>query len=273
MSGVGLGGFIMPQLAQMLIERVGWRGAYPTLGLLTLAIAFPLVALWIREPGPGEGERRARTAGDVTGLSVRGALGTRRFWLMGAAFFLVAIAINGTVAHVVPLLTDHGVSAAAAAAIMGIFGLATMAGRLFAGYLVDRIFAPFVATLFFLAPIAGFILLSSGSGELPGIGVILLGLGLGTEIDLIAFLVSRYMGQRAFGEIYGYCFMIFGLGSSAGRFLGGFVYDFAGSYNPALVGAAGALVVAVILVNLLGPYTYPVRREIEPLLVRQPATP
>jgi len=44
--------------------------------------------------------------------------------------------------------------------------------------------------------------------------VILLGLGLGTEIDLIAFLVSRYMGQRAFGEIYGYCFMIFGLGSS-----------------------------------------------------------
>jgi predicted MFS family arabinose efflux permease len=272
MSGVGLGGFIMPQLAQMLIERVGWRGAYPILGLLTLAIAFPLVAMWIREPRPGEGEHRAVTAADVTGLTVRGALGTRRFWLMGAAFFLVAIAVNGTVAHVVPLLTDHGVSAAAAAAIMGIFGLATMAGRLLAGYLVDRIFAPFVATVFFLAPIAGFVLLSSASGALPGIGVILLGLGLGTEIDLIAFLVSRYMGQRAFGEIYGYCFMIFGLGSSAGRFLGGFVYDLAGSYNPALIGAAGALVAAVILVNLLGPYTYPVRREIEPPLVRQPAT-
>jgi predicted MFS family arabinose efflux permease len=156
---------------------------------------------------------------------------------------------------------------------MGIFGLATMAGRLLAGYLVDRIFAPFVATVFFLAPIAGFVLLSTASGTLPGIGVILLGLGLGTEIDLIAFLVSRYMGQRAFGEIYGYCFMIFGLGSSFGRFLGGFVYDLAGSYNPALIGAAGGLVVAVVLVNLLGPYTYPVRREIEPLFVGQPATP
>ena len=56
MSGVGLGGFIMPQLAQVLIDRVGWRGAYPIFGLLTLAIAFPLVALWIREPRPGEGE-------------------------------------------------------------------------------------------------------------------------------------------------------------------------------------------------------------------------
>src|SRR5207302_500223 len=52
MSGVGLGGFIMPQLAQALIERVGWRGAYPILGLITLAIAFPLVALWIRGRSP-----------------------------------------------------------------------------------------------------------------------------------------------------------------------------------------------------------------------------
>ncbi len=67
--------------------------------------------------------------------------------------------------------------------------------------------------------------------------------------------------------------MIFGLGSSAGRFLGGLVYDVAGSYNPALIGAAGALVVAVVLVNLLGPYAYPARREIEPFLVRQPAAP
>src|SRR5580693_3192854 len=94
MSGVGLGGFIMPQLAQTLIERVGWRGAYPILGLLTLAIAFPLVALWIREPRPGEGERRAVTAADATGLTARGAAGTRRFWLMGVVFFLVAVAVN-----------------------------------------------------------------------------------------------------------------------------------------------------------------------------------
>src|SRR5439155_20683909 len=67
MSGVGLGGFVMPQLAQALIDRVGWRGAYPILGLLTLAIAFPLVALWIREPRPGEGERRVVTAAELPG--------------------------------------------------------------------------------------------------------------------------------------------------------------------------------------------------------------
>jgi hypothetical protein len=46
---------------------------------------------------------------------------------------------------------------------------------------------------------AGFALLANAHGALPMIGVMLLGLGLGTEIDLIAFLVSRYFGQLSFG--------------------------------------------------------------------------
>src|SRR6202035_2087355 len=107
MSGVGLGGFVMPQLAQSLIEVVGWRGAYAWLGVLTLAIAFPAVALWIREPRPGEGEHRGTLLSiDLPGLTSRQALRTVHFWILVVVFFLVAIALNGTVAHVVPLLTD-----------------------------------------------------------------------------------------------------------------------------------------------------------------------
>src|SRR2546427_6067 len=79
-----------------------------------------------------------------------------------------------------------------------------------AGYLVDRFFAAHVAAVLFLAPIAGFALLATASGGLPALGVTLVGLGLGTEIDLIAFLTSRYFGQRSFGQIYGLCFMLFG---------------------------------------------------------------
>jgi Major Facilitator Superfamily len=56
MAGVGLGDAVVPQLANILIGRIGWRGAYATLVLLTLVIAFPEAALWMREPRPGEGE-------------------------------------------------------------------------------------------------------------------------------------------------------------------------------------------------------------------------
>jgi MFS family permease len=124
-----------------------------------------------------------------------------------------------------------------------------------------------------LAPIAGLVFLVSAAGPLPAVGVMLFGLGLGTEIDLIAFLVSRYFGQRAFGELYGYFYMVFGFGSSIGRFLGGYVFDLTGSYNAAFIGAGVALVAAVILVNRLGAYAYPVDRPIEPGFAPEPAAP
>jgi MFS family permease len=272
MAGVGLGGSVIPQLANPLIERIGWRGAYASLALLTFLIAFPAVALWIREPRPGEGEQHVTfSAAELSGITSREAVGLSRFWVLAAVFFLVALAINGTVAHVIPLLTDRGFSHDTATAIFGLFGLATLAGRLLAGYMVDRIFAPHVASVFFLAPIAGFVFLASAAGPLPAVGVVLFGLGLGTEIDLIAFMVSRYFGQRSFGELYGYFFMVFGLGSSFGRFLGGYIFDLTGSYNAAFIGAGVALVIGILLVNRLGAYAYPVR-HITPQLAAEAAT-
>jgi len=60
-------------------------------------------------------------------------------------------------------------------------------------------------------------------------------------------------------------------GSSFGRFLGGLVFDMAGSCCPALIGAAVTLVVAVALVNRLCVYAYPVRRDVVPNLAAEPA--
>jgi len=272
LTGVGFGALVIPQLAQMLIARIGWRGTYACLGLLMFAIAFPVVALWIREPRTGEGERRAvGVSGELLGLTARQATGTVRFWLMAAAFFLVAMALLGTAGHIVPLLTDRGLSPAAATATFGLVGLSTVAGRVVTGLLLDRIFAPYVAALFWLAPVVGFVLLTSAVGVWPAAGVVLIGFAVGAEVDMIAFLSSRYLGQRAFGQLYGYFFMAFALGGACGRFLGGYVFDLTGSYDAAMAGAAAALVVAVILVSRLGAYHYPVYRHIEPNLAAAPA--
>src|SRR5580704_7640210 len=271
LAGVGLGGMFVPQIAQALIASIGWRGAYACLGLLTLVVAFPAVGLWIREPLPGEGERHAAQPVHLLGLTARDAVRTPRFWLLAAAFFLVAMALLGSSAHVVPLLTDRGLSPAVATATFGLFGLSTLIGRVVTGFLVDRVFAPYIAAAFWFAPVAGFALLMSGTGLLPATGVFLIGLGLGSEVDMLAFLNSRYFGQRAFGQLYGYFFMSFALGGACGRFLGGYLFDVAGSYGPALAGAAGALVIAVGLLSRLGPYAYPVEHAIEPNLVPEPA--
>jgi MFS family permease len=273
LAGVGLGGIVIPQLANYFIGQFGWRGAYAILGGMVLVIAFPAVALWVREPRPGEGERHDAYVGTLPGLMPREAAATASFWILAATFFFVAMALLGSSAHVVPLLTDRGLSPTAATATFGLFGLSTLAGRLLSGYLIDRIFAAYVATIFWLAPIGGFVLLTSGIGLLPALGVVLIGLGLGTEVDLIAFMISRYLGLRAFGALYGLFFMMFALGGAFGRFLGGYLFDLAGSYNPALIGAAGSLIVAVILVNRLGAYAYPVHPPQALELAAEPAVP
>jgi predicted MFS family arabinose efflux permease len=272
MAGVGLGAMIMPQIARALIDWAGWRVTYLGLGVITLAVAFPAVALCIREPVPRE-ESGESYPGSVAreGLAARDAAQTGQFWSMAGAFLLAGAAINGANAHIVPLLTDHGLSPAAATAIFAFMGFSTLLGRPFVGLLLDHIFAPYVATAFFLVPLAAFPLLVMGSGPGPAIGAALLGLALGAEIDLVAFLTTRYLGQRAFGEIYGYLFMAFVLGASVGQFLGDVSFDRLGSYTPALIGYGFALVGAVLLINRLGSYMYVAERRTRPDLIPRAA--
>ncbi|MBV8441451.1 MAG: MFS transporter [Hyphomicrobiales bacterium] len=272
MAGVGLGAILVPQIARALIDWVGWRGAYVGLGAVTLAVAFPAVALTIREPdvraGGEDAQARLRQG---TGVTAREAARTSQFWLMAAVFMLAGAAINGANAHIVPLLTDRGLTPAAATGTFSVMGFSTLVGRPFIGVLLDRIFAPCVAAAFFMAPLAGLPLLAGGSGVSPVIGAALLGLALGAEIDLIAFLTTRYLGQRAFGEIYGYLFTAFVLGSSVGQFIADLSYDRLGSYTPAMIGFAFALVAAALLVNRLGQYVYLPQLRIAPELVQRPA--
>ena len=263
MAGVGLGAIVVPQIARALIDCVGWRGAYLGLGALTLAVAFPAVAFTISEPDArGKSGPTGAPLVRRPGVAAREAARSGQFWLMAGVFLLAGAAINGANAHIAPLLTDRGLTPAAATGIFGVMGLSTLIGRPIVGLLLDRIFAPYVAAAFFIAPLAGIPLLTSGSGLSPAIGAALLGFALGAEIDLVAFLTTRYLGQRAFGEIYGYLFTAFIVGSSVGQLAADLSFDRLGSYTPALAGFAVALVAAIVLVNCLGPYVYQPQRRI-----------
>jgi cyanate permease len=261
MSGIGLGAALVPQYTQFLIGNFGWRIAYLGLGLLTLVVAFPSVFLFIREPGK---VKSAAGGGDAQSpgprnwprdLEVREVLGGRQFWLIAGALLLVSTVTQGLVVHTVPLLTDKGYSAEAAAALMIAVGLSTMVGRLMSGYLVDKIFAPFVAAFFFLIPCLGIYLLDSTIS--PVAGIITLGLASGTEIDMIGFLTSRYFGMKRFGQLYGYLFASFVVGSAVGPYIMGLSFERLHSYEPALWMFSAFMLVATGAILSLGPYRYP----------------
>lgn len=255
MSGVGLGAALVPQFAQALVTHVGWRGAYVGLAALTFVVGFTAVGLAVHEP-----PQRTAAAGlpALPGLTGRQALRSPLFWKLAIAFAGVALATNGVIAHVVPLLVDRGIAATLATSALGFAGLALIGGRLLAGFLLDRIFAPYVAAFFFLVPVAGItLLLANPLPAYAAVAVVLIGLGLGAEVDLIAFLLSRYLGLKSFGEIYGYLFAAFMAGSGAGPYVMGFVFDATGSYSSALTGLSLVLLASAMLVLRLGAYAYP----------------
>ncbi|WP_316858593.1 MFS transporter [uncultured Cohaesibacter sp.] len=257
-SGVGLGTAIVPKFAMSLIQSYGWREAYIGLGALTFILAFPAVLFFVRDRNAGVGDKGQAKQLVQKGLTGGKALRCADFWYLAVAFFFVALAANGAIAHVVPLLTDRGVSPGVAISALSVAGMALIGGRLISGYLLDRIFAPYVAAVFFLAPLAGLlVLIQAHDATLGAIGTVLIGVGLGAEVDLIAFLLTRYLGNRSFGEIYGYLFLIFMLGSGLGPMIMGVSFDHFGGYTEIMLALCAGIVIAVALMVKMKPYRFP----------------
>jgi MFS family permease len=251
MSGIGIGIALVPQYVQWVIAEQGWRAGYVGLGLAILVVALPVIALLVREPRAAADPSVVAT---VPGLELREATRLRSFWCMAVPVLLVSIAVNGALVHVIPLLVDSGWTPVAATRVLAVAGIAGLVGRLLAGYLMDRVFAPFVASGFFALAILGLYWL--GSGISPFVGMISIGLAAGAEVDMIGFFVSRYYGLRRFGQIYGVLFAVFTIGAGLGPLLMGASHTTFGSYYFGLVGCGAALAAAALSVLAVGPYRF-----------------
>ncbi len=264
MAGLGLGAFVMPSLAQMLIVSQGWRQAYILIGAMVMVVTIPMVGLFLKETPEMVGLRpdgeainttRPSASKQKVGLSAQEAWRTHMFWILIGAFFLMSASVHGCLIHLVPLLTDRGISPQLAAGATSLFGAALLLGRVGAGYLLDHFFASSVALCFFCGAALGFLLLWSGvTGTVAFIAAFLVGLGMGAEGDIIAYLISRYFGLRAFSEIYGYAFGAFTLGGVFGPLLMGKGFDATGSYSLGLGVFVVATLIAAGLMTRLGPY-------------------
>jgi MFS family permease len=259
-AGVGLGVAIVPQLAAALIAAFGWRAAYLGLGAAIIIIGFVPVAVFLREPPQVSQAQRRAAAAALPGVEAGAAFRSGLFWALAVAFFLDVIAINGTLTHIIALLTDRGIALQAATATMSGVGIALIFGRIASGWCLDRLWGPYVAVTFFVLPMIGIALLASGAvGFVPFLGAILLGLGIGAEIDLMAFFAGRYFGARNYAKIYGTMFGIFAFGVGIGPTLSGASFDRFHSYTPIFFVYEAMLAVSCAIFLRLGPYPYPAR--------------
>ncbi|MEZ5500783.1 MAG: MFS transporter [Steroidobacteraceae bacterium] len=252
LSGTGVASFVFQPYFAWVVEHHGWRVGYYAIAALPLCLALPASFLWLHDsPQRGGVERRA-----VAGHSLLAAMRDYRFWIMCVGFFAYSGAITGVLNNFPPILIEKGFAPVSAASIAGSFGLAVIIGRIGVGMLVDRYWAPAVAFSFFLPSALGLWLLSGAPQPLVvTVGLIVLaGLAAGAEVDLMAYMASRYFGVREFGRIYGALFVAFALGPGVLVPAFAAMRDWTGSYTPGLRIVASCILGVALLFLLLGRY-------------------
>jgi MFS family permease len=257
LSGAGVALIILPNLARLLVDNLGWRAGFIGLALTMGATVAPLAWLFLRD-GPAVRSRPApsapasATAG--AGPSAMEAMRSFRFAQLALTVFLFTVGALSFSINLVPILSFIGMSRTSAAAMGAVVGAASMVGRISTGFLLDRFNPNLVGAGTVLTPILGCLCFVLAPGSVPAAvaGTFAIGLAQGAEYDVIAYLVARHFGIGRYGALFATLNAVLGIGAAVGPAMYSRFYDTTGSYLPALWTSIPLYLIGAILVATLG---------------------
>ena len=262
LCGSNFAGAVTPILCTLVLERAGWRAGYVALAAYMFVSTFPLAWIFYREKSTrhrlvrtGPVDEQPQPAARPFGLTTAEAARTREFWLMITSFTLAGFGITGYMVNFVPMLTTVGLPLLEAASVVSTMSIAAIIGRLMAGAVMDRMFAPRIAAFALCLPLLSSALLLSFP---PGYAVALcaalfVGLSTGAEFNMVSFLTARYFGLRHYGTLGGILYGSFMLGCIAGQQIPALLLRWTG--YPQIITLFGAcFFIAAALMLLCRPY-------------------
>ena len=244
LSGAGAAATFGPSLVSSAIDAFGWRGAYYAMALFTLVVGTVIIIVLARL-------KSAKTSAQIDVQAAREGLKAAKasatYWLVMAAIFCLSLGLGGLMIHFVPILLDIGLTISEAVKVAGVIGIAVVLGRLLVGFAVDRIFAPHVAIAILFACICGVLALAAFGSVVAVPAAFVIGFSVGAEVDLIGFLVAKYFGMHAYGQIYGRQYSTFLIATGLSPVILGAVRDVTGSYIASLFTAAAFITLSAAL--------------------------
>lgn len=256
LSGASMAATVFPVLAAWLIGARGWREAFPAMAGIWAVLVLPLLFLLFRGARDHAPTRvAARAAADGEGMSFAEGLRTPALYQLLLASGLFSFTLIGILVHFVPILGDAGTPKLQAAGMASLIGVFSIVGRLGTGVLLDRFAGHLVGAVAFLVPIVACVLLLTAPGDrlAQALAAAAVGLTVGAEVDVIAYLAARRFGLRSFGALYGVLQMALSLGTAFGPLVAGAVFDRSGSYAPFLMLTIALLAASALALATLGP--------------------
>lgn len=256
MSGTGFAAMTIPAYTGWFVTNYGWREAYLALAALPALITLPVVYFMLKEV-PGLAERKSDVSKrPLPGLSFKEAISGFRFWIMVLVFSGLTAVVISVITNLVPMLTDAGYDLGSAVWMVSVWGVSTILGRVFCGFLLDRIWAPKVAVFVLLPAAAACVVL----GE-PQLGtwwmiaaIAMIGFMNGAEFDLLIYMMTRYFGQRSYGMLFALMYVLYNTVAAAGPAIYGYTFDAVGNYRPVLWISAGIVAASAVALLALGRY-------------------
>ncbi|HXK61636.1 MAG TPA: MFS transporter [Acidobacteriota bacterium] len=225
--GIGIGFVTVPQLQFWLTENYGWHTALRVLGILIVVIALPM-ALLVKE-APASKRMRESSAP----VPIRGVLKSPYFYLLAVGSMCSIAAVGGTNQNLKLFLRlDEGFPEARIATFISLIAAASIFGRLFMGWLADRIPKKYVMILIYL--LVGFSIPLLFVPDMPGalyLFAILFGIGLGGDYMIIPLMAAEIFGVRVMGRVMGIILTADGVAEATGPWLVGYLRDQTGSYS------------------------------------------
>jgi MFS family permease len=260
LAGGCLGQYLLVPAATHFVIAYGWRAAYALIASIILVVNFLLTLLCVKNT-PESLHLMAYGAGDqnpgrqVTAavsypsedLNLKEAMGTKSFW-----FYLIVMWVCGGgdylfLTHLVPMVTDYGISAIAAGNMLGWAGLCSLAGVVLTGPITDRFGnkAPVVITFMLRAAI--FIIILKFKTLLSFYTfAVLFGFTILITAPVTTTLMVKLYGFTHLGLITGFITTVHHFSGGLWAWAAGVDYDRTGSYDVSFCLAAAAAAVAVL---------------------------
>jgi MFS family permease len=254
--GIGVGGAIVPLLAVALTHRVGWQHALQILGILMIAIAFPLA--WFVRESPGDVKPPVRGAHAPQLSSLSPVLRSPAFYLLLVGSMCSIAAVGGTMQNLKLFLSlDVHLSQGAIARISSLVLVGSLVGRLVMGHLADRWAKKHVMLLIYLIvasaiPLLYFIHVPGA----PYLFAVLFGIGLGGDYMIIPLMAAEIFGVVSLGRLMGIVLTADGVAEATAPMLVAALRDRTGSYGPGFAILIGLAAVGAVAVTML-PATRP----------------
>ena len=251
-SANGAGVLLLLPASQLLIEHVGWRGAYQIFGIAALALLLPLVLMPWRLFSTGSPHLAKTAAADfaVEGWTLLSAMRHHAFWALFSTFFFTSIGMYSIAPQIVAYLIDVGFPPRQAATAWGFSGVVLLFGMLGISWL-DGVIGRRPSVLFSYAlSIAGLVMLW-GLQWYPNFWlltgfVICFGSMIGSRGPLLTATAMKIFRGKRVGTIYGAISIGAGVGSAFGSWSGGLIHDWTHSYHPLIAFALISVLLGMI---------------------------